>query len=316
MRATRLNAGASWPSRLPTLLAWLAVLLAGLFCLWMAVQLVWSLFTPLAPEVSTSVTSVAITQQARTPGDISRWHLFGNGNANALKRDIMQASQATKLKLTLHGTVSDDDGEGGYAMIADEHGIEHSYRVGDRIQEGVSLKAVRADHVVLDHNGRNESLALPRESLDSVASVRPLGRSNGTLTNAPGAQASRSPSSAPVTPIYVAPRIASGRANWQQLQSDFERDPTKAIANLNLEPVFDNGQLRGVRLGGGASNPLAVASGLSADDVVTAVNGIQLDSIARGQQLFQQLRNAKNVQLTIMRNGQSQTLDVDLSNAH
>ncbi len=312
MRATRLNTGASWSSRLPTLLAWLAVLLAGLFCLWMVVQLVWSLFTPLAPEVSNNVSSVAVAQPPHSTGDISRWHLFGNGNANALKRDIMQASQATKLKLTLHGTVSDDDGEGGYALIADAHGIEHSYRVDERIQEGVSLKAVRADHVVLDHNGRNERLDLPRESLESVASVRPLGRSNGVLTNAPGASAE----STPATPIYIAPRIASGRGNWQQLQSDFERDPAEAIANLHLEPVFTDGQLRGVRLGGGASNPLAVASGLNADDVVTAVNGIQLDSIARGQQLFQQLRNAKNVQLTIMRNGQSQTLDVDLSNAH
>lgn len=316
MPAAHMNAGTSWQSRLPTLLAWSAVLLAGLFCLWMAVQLVWSLFTPLAPEMGSITASAPAAQNAKAPTDISRWHLFGNGNANALKRDIMQASQATKLKLTLHGTVSDGDGKGGYALIADEHGIEHSYRVGDRIQEGVSLKAVRADHVVLDHNGRNESLALPRESLDSVASVRPLGRRNGTLTNAPGAQGSRAAASTPGTPIYVAPQIAGGRANWQQLQSDFERDPAEAIANLHLEPVFTDGKLRGVRLGGGASNPLAVASGLSADDVVTAVNGIQLDSIARGQQLFQQLRNAKNVQLTIMRNGQRQTLDVDLSNAH
>ncbi|MGB8716088.1 MAG: type II secretion system protein N, partial [Rhodanobacteraceae bacterium] len=313
MRAANPNAGTSWPSRLPTILAWSALLLTGLLCIWMLVQLAWSLFTPLTPELTGTPARAPITQADSTQGDISRWHLFGNGNANALKRDIMEAGQATQLKLTLHGTVSEDQGQGGYALIADANGMEHSYRVGDRIQQGVSLKAVRADHVVLEHNGRNERLNLPRESLDSAASVRPLGHSGGTLTNSAGAQPGQTAGSDAATPIYVAPRINTGRVNWQQVQSDFERDPARAIANMQLQPVFSDGQLRGVRLGGGASNPLAAAYGLSADDVVTAVNGIHLDSIARGQQLFQQLRNAKHVQLTIQRNGQPQTLDIDLS---
>ena len=191
MRAANPNAGTSWPSRLPTILAWSALLLAGLLCIWMLVQLAWSLFTPLTPELTGTPARAPITQADSTQGDISRWHLFGNGNANALKRDIMEAGQATQLKLTLHGTVSEDQGQGGYALIADANGMEHSYRVGDRIQQGVSLKAVRADHVVLEHNGRNERLDLPRESLDSASSVRPLGHSGGTLTNSAGAQAGR-----------------------------------------------------------------------------------------------------------------------------
>ncbi len=313
MRAANPNAGTSLPSRLPTVLAWSAVLLAGLLCIWMLVQLAWSLFTPLTPELSPMPASAPIAQADSTQGDISRWHLFGNGNANALRRDIMEAGQATQLKLTLHGTVSAGQGEGGYALIADANGTEHSYRVGDRIQQGVSLKAVRADHVVLEHNGRNERLDLPRESLDSASSVQPLGHSGGTLTNSGGSQAGRSTGAGATTPIYVAPRISGGRVNWQQVQSEFQRDPARAVANMQLQPVFSDGELRGVRLGGGASNPLAAAYGLGADDVVTAVNGIHLDSIARGQQLFQQLRNAKHVQLTIQRNGQPQTIDIDLS---
>lgn len=315
MPAAQFHPGASWRTRLPGALAWLALLLAALWCLWMAVQLVWALFTPLAPAAVSATASAPATSTTVDAGSISRWHLFGNGNANAIRRDIMQASQATTLKLTLHGTVAGENDKGGYALIADANGIEHSYRIGDRIQPGVTLKAVRADHVILDHNGSNERLDLPRESLDSAHPVRPLEQAGGTLTNNPARQRSRASGNPGATPIYVAPRIAHGRVDWQKMQSQFQRDPAQAIAQLDIQPVIDNGQMRGVRLGGGASNPLLAGSGLRADDVVTAVNGMALDSVARGQQLFSQLRDARQVQLTVLRGGHSQTITIDLNQA-
>ena len=309
------NPGATWQQRLPALLAWLALALAALWCVWMAVQLAWALFTPLAPASSAAPASAQAVAKSAAIDSISRWHLFGNGNANALRRDILQASQATKLKLTLHGTVADRDGQGGYALIADANGIEHSYRVGDRIQSGVTLKAVRADHVILDHDGNNERLDLPRESLDSAPAVRPLANAGGTLTNNPVAQRGRAAGAGETTPIYVAPRIASGRVDWHKVQSQFQQDPARAIAQWNIQPVFDNGQIRGVRLAGAAADPLLAGSGLRAEDVVTAVNGTPLDSVARSQQLFSQLQNARQAQLTVLRDGRSQTVTIDLNQA-
>lgn len=316
MTATSIHSAPALRARLPGLLAWLALLLAALWCVWMAVQLVWALFTPLAPTSSSPTSSPApVASTTVDVSSISRWHLFGNGNANALRRDILQASQATKLKLTLHGTVAGENDQRGYALIADASGIEHSYRVGERIQEGVNLKAVRADHVILDHNGNNERLDLPRESLDSAAAVRPLGQTGGTLTNNPARERSRRGGKDRTTPIYVAPRIASGRVDWQKMRTQFQRDPAEAISRLNIQPVFDNGRMHGVRLGGGAGNPLLAGSGLRADDVVTAVNGTPLDSVARGQQLFKQLQNARQVKVTVLRGGHSQTLTINLNQA-
>ena len=48
MTATSIHSAPALRARLPGLLAWLALLLAALWCVWMAVQLVWALFTPLA----------------------------------------------------------------------------------------------------------------------------------------------------------------------------------------------------------------------------------------------------------------------------
>jgi general secretion pathway protein C len=53
-------------------------------------------------------------------------------------------------------------------------------------------------------------------------------------------------------------------------------------------------------------------AGLRPDDVVTAVNGVPLDSLSRGQELMQRLQGARHIDLTVERGGQTQTLSVDL----
>lgn len=309
MAAARLMQADPLRGRLPGLAARAAVLLAALACLWMLVQLAWALFTPLTPDLPAAASATAPVAPPRATGDIARWHLFGNGNAEALRKDIMEAGQAARLKLVLHGTVSGGADREGYALIADADGVERSYRVGDTIEDGVTLKAVRADHVVLGHDGRNERLDLPRDSLSAAPGVQPLDRA-ANAHGQPGRPSAGGDGAG--TPIFVAPRIASGRVDWQRVQSQIRQDPASVMSSLHLQPVFDGTDLKGVRVGAGAGNPLVASAGLKADDVVTAVNGIQLDSIARGQQLFSQLRNARHVQLTILRNGRSQTLSVDL----
>lgn len=293
--------------------AWLAraaVLVAAAWCLWMLVQLAWSLLTPVSPgPVTGSGSSNLVRKTADTAGaiDISSWHLFGNGHSNELQKQIMQDAQASTLKLSLHGTVAERGDTTGYALIADASGTEHSYRVGDSIQSGVTLRAVYANHILLDNHGRNERLDLPRETLHAARGL-PSGQAMVGSSAAAGTEGA----TAPATPLYVTPNIASGRVDWQRMQSEMRDDPAAVVASLGIQPVFDGSQMRGVRLAGAANNPLIAAAGLRSNDVVTAVNGVRLDSLARGQQLFDQLRDARHVTLTILRNGQPETLSVDV----
>lgn len=314
MPAARFQRLASWPTQLPGMLAWAAVALAGVCCVWLLVQLAWALLTPLDVVDGQSPVAVTAEAQAVDASSISRWHLFGNGHANQIKRDMLEAGEATKLKLSLHGTVASDGGQDGYALIANANGLERSYRVGDSIQQGVTLQAVRADHVVLDNEGRNERLELPRQSLDAMPGVRPLDAGAASLSAGPSMPRAAAPPP-PTQPVYVAPRVAGGRVDWQQVQSDLRGNPDEVVARMQLEPAFEDGKMQGIRVGGGAGNPLASAAGLHPDDVVTAVNGTPLDSFARGQQLFDQLRDAQHVQLTVRRDGQEQVIDLDLSQA-
>lgn len=291
--------------------AWAGVLAAAAACLWLAVQLVWSLLTPVAAPVATSATATPRAVAAPVT-DVARWHLFGNGQANRIAIDIANAGNRTALKLVLHGTVADADPRAGYALIADEHRVERSYHVGDRIQDGVTLAAVYADRVVLNNHGRNETLDLPRDDLRAasaqpVARVHPdLGMTNVTSPAAP------TTGDGGKTPVFIAPNIAAAGAGWNAAQAAVRDNPAQALQQFDIQPVMDGTKLRGVRLGGGASNPIAAAAGLGADDVVTAVNGVPLDSLSRGQELMTKLHGATHVTLTVENGGQTRTINVDV----
>lgn len=291
------------PLRLPTawpgLLAWLALAIAALFCLMAAVQLLWSLLD--APEPGAPVQSSRVSVAAETPVDIAGWHLFGNGQSMRLRERVLAERRATELKLALRGTVARDDPETGLALIANAEGVERNYRVGDEVLDNVELLAVYPDHVLLDNAGSRESLALPRESLDA-ARKRAEAIGKGRAGAGPTGDA---------TPIYVAPRMVHGKMDWQQARQQIAARPAAMLAELDIQPVLEGGKMRGIRLGS-SGHPLAAAAGLAANDVVTAVNGVPLDSLARGRQLIEQLQGANHVDLTVLRNGQSQTISVDL----
>ncbi|HET8898184.1 MAG TPA: type II secretion system protein N [Rhodanobacteraceae bacterium] len=301
MPVSAVSAAPALRQHAPRLLAWLAVLLSALACLWLLVQLAWSLLTPVdvtrvAPSTAPAGGATAVTAVTQ----VSRWHLFGNGQQNQLAIDIASAGNRTSLKLVLHGTVAEHDGEDGYAIIADAKGSARSYHVGDAIEDGVTLAAVYADRVVLDNHGRHETLSLPRTTLTPAAAPAADSPTGGA------------PSANPPKPIFIAPNVATGSVGWQQARADLRDNPAKALQQFDIQPVLDGTRLRGVRLGGGAANPLAAAAGLGADDVVTAVNGIPLDSLSRGQELMGKLQGARHVRLTVERGGQTRTVEVDV----
>jgi len=100
---------------------------------------------------------------------IPGWHLFGDGSSqpqNSVKREIIEAP-TTPLALTLQGTILGKSGtEESWAIISSSDNAQAMYRVGDEIPGGATLFAVEAFRVILERNGRHESLALPRPSMD------------------------------------------------------------------------------------------------------------------------------------------------------
>jgi len=235
---------------------------------------------------------------------LAKWHLFGNPQTVNLAQ-LARNAPATTLKLTLRGTLALTDPKQGIAVIADEHGGDRAYKVGDDVAAATRLTEVYTDHVVLTHEGVAETLSLPRPE-EHAPDLPEANQRN--LAGMPGGKASSS-----VPPGYVPPQMNHGALDWSKAQKQMQLDPAELAKQVHIEPVFENGKVAGARLsGGGDVAALMRQAGLKPTDLITAVNGSPIASLSNPQQFMDNLRNAASLQVTVLRDGKPATLTLNL----
>lgn len=271
-------------ARLPALAAALFAILLGSAL----ADLVWTLVPvpeaarwapPPASPVAPRASAAAETSPAATAG------LFGQYQAPASSDAALLAAPDTALNLTLLGLLADDREQYSRALIA-QGTEEGSYAVGDDVGRGVTLQAIFPDRVILSRNGRLETLRLERDKPGA----------GGDGTPAPLAQAE-----VPGTP----PQLA-------QIRDEVLKDPAKAPEYIRVQPANVGGQLKGYRVYPGKDRSAFSAAGLRPGDLVTSVNGVQLDDPARALQLLGDLSQAGQLNLVVERGGQSQNISINL----
>ena len=285
----------------------LAFALLVLLALWLLARMFW-LLVPGDEGLGTAPARAVSVASAAPEVSISKWHLFGNApQQQALQRN----APATTLSLSLRGTLADADPRSGIAVIADAQGVERAWRVGEEISVGVVLDEVHADRVVLMHDGVQEVLALARdESSERVAPI-PASQRGGRPPPSGGAG---NPANSSVLPIFVPPKLAHGSMDWQKTMDKIGgNSPAEVARNVRIDPVMDNGRMAGVRVSMANGDAAMMAKlGLMPSDIVTAVNGVPVDSVARGQQIMESLRDAKSVRVTVTRGGVPTEITVQL----
>ena len=191
----------------------------------------------------------------------------------------------TTLNLRLSGVVVRDLNEDSDAMIANGNQPDKRYRVGETIEgaSGATLHHVYADRVLLNRNGRLETLRLPEED-DAGANVR-------------RAAAAR-PAPAPVT-------------NTAPLREVISQNATAITRVMRFAPHVEGGQIVGFRVTPGPEADVFQGLGLEPGDVVTDINGITLDDPSRGLQAFEALGESTMASVTILRNGNPQVISID-----
>ncbi|HEX6833463.1 MAG TPA: type II secretion system protein N [Rudaea sp.] len=279
-------------------LAMTACALAALAALWFAVRLVWLVLSPRADQM-TATAPLSATGNVPPATTVAQWHLFGNSQSIDLAR-LATNAPATTLKLVLRGTLALPDAAQGVAIIADERGVENNYKVGETVTGGAKLAEVYPDHVVLQHDGTAESLALPKpeEHAPSLPAQNQQRLASGpNASSVPPGFNGRS-----AAPGASVPKALPGIAGAEDL-----------ARQVHIEPVFDAGKLSGARLSGsGAVATLMGQAGLKPTDVVTSVNGTPLSNVTNPQQLMDSLRNAPSIQVTVQRDGKPATLTLPL----
>jgi general secretion pathway protein C len=231
---------------------------------------------PPAPAARRSVDVAAITNT----------HLFGAAPVERPPGQDAANAPQTSMPLVLTGIIAADDPQNGLAILGQTPQAAKVYAVGDNVPGGAKLHSVFGDRVVIERDGRLESLALPHQY------------SGAGKTNAPP------PSTAALqTENPVVDRMRKLMTDQPGLMADIMRP----------QPVFADGKQRGYRVYPGRNRQAFIRLGLRPGDLVTGINGTPLDDPNRGPEIFRTLGSSSEARVTVMRNGQQQDLNLNMA---
>ncbi|PZN29387.1 MAG: type II secretion system protein GspC [Proteobacteria bacterium] len=256
---------------------------------WQLVQLTW-LVLDRGPEPPPAVPPQAVDMApgAERPGAdlqrIVRAHLFGRAQAQAAQSPA--TAPQTQMNLVLSAVLAAEDPKHGLAVIGPSVTASKLYRVGDPIDAGGSgtrLHEVYPDRVILDRNGRLESLPLPKQSATGMSMAR-----------------------APVPPPAPPPGQFGDR-----LRRFAQNNPGALAEIIRPQPVFANGVQRGYRVYPGRNRQAFSKLGLQPGDLILSISGTPLDDPQRSLEIFNTLSTSDQVGLTIERGGQIQEITLN-----
>jgi general secretion pathway protein C len=236
-----------------------------------------------APAVAPAARGESTTAPAVDFSVLTDSHLFGEASTQVVAGvAAVIAAPDTTLSLTLTGILAkEEDTNGGATILSDRDG-GRNYQVGQSIEgaDGATLHAVYADHVLLNRNGRLETLRFPKE-------LRIEGASMGELSPSPQATPSRS------------------------LREAISENATQLTDIVRPTLHVQEGQVIGFRVNPGRDRAAFEALGLQPGDVITDINGTVLDDLSQGLALFQSLRESTEANVTVLRDGVPQVIVID-----
>ena len=267
-------------------------------CAQLMSELIWMLLDDSSTEtmaVTAPVNSVtnnnrsdAKQSQQQAFRNLSSAHLFGIAET---KGTVVSADNVpeTKLNLVLKGVLAAGTSSIASAIIArGSNGKEEIYGINDKIPGGITLKEIHPEHVILERQGRLETLRmLKSKGSDQTSS------SNRT----------RSTTSAIST--------ASSK-KLKNIRNDIIKDPTSFRKYALPVVVRENGKQIGYRLQAQQNSDLLTQAGIKPSDVITSINGIKLDDMKNSIGALNALRSANNVNITVKRNGAEVPLNIQL----
>lgn len=259
----------------------------------LAARFTWQVVEPdLQPVVSIQIPSdetptMTPTTTQRSFADSADLPLFGVPGEPAAIEPVV--APETRLRLRLIGLAASNVPEQGHAIIAESGSPERLYTVGDSVGGGQArLYQIHADRVILERNGRYETLRLPRAE---------------GIVSEPSSAAHKSTRGASGPPAGDTPRVQ--RSEWLS-------DPERLLGAVQARPVIRDNVLHGLEVRPTRNARQFQQAGLRPGDVITSVNGIPLSAINNPDRLFENLRNQTQVDIVVERDGQAVPLGVEL----
>lgn len=214
---------------------------------------------------------------AITPQDIANWHLLGETIMEPL--NTVENAPETNLALNLRGIIASRDKKTARAIIADSSGAENFYALDSPVPGGATLTEIHADRVILLRGGSHETLLLPKDGLE------------GGL----GGDAAEFAPPLPVT--------NPDESMLDEYRDALQNHPETLADRIQPMPVHQGGKFVGYRFISPRDPTLLSRLGMRPGDVVTAVNGTQLDNPLKGMQVLRGISAEDEIRVDTLRNG-------------
>lgn len=292
----------------------LLLLLSFFWLLWLLAGIFWLIMPIKDPAVLS--TSFATTQDL--PSEISKrktvnlavmqgWHLFGELNQEAVVEtvtaevtgtDVDENAQETRLSLRLEGVVEATNPSHSWAII--EHQSKSDlYKIGQTLPagNGVTLSRVLSDRAIIDNRGRYEALFLYDEKGNRVKpELKKTTQASAKEKKTVDQRNNK--------------RLSEMAANYRQQLID---DPMSLSDVIKISPANDSdGKLMGYRVRPGKHRQQFKEFGLKAGDIVTSVNGVELNDPSNTMTLYHDLRNTTEATIEVKRGSEIISLVVGI----
>ena len=270
-------------TRLPVIISLLLIIA----CAYALSQISWSLLAPdddLIINQSTTSQTKSVKNETRNQAfrQLTSAHLFGV--ISTQKSVAATTAPKTKLNLILKGVLSANNNNNNASAIISQgtNGKEDIYSIDDKISSGVVIKEIHPEHVVLDRQGRLETLELIKDKVtDTIISRRPRASQNSGAS------------------------LQNIRKNILKNPASFSQYATPIIAR-------ERGKQIGYRLQPRGNGALLDDIGIEPGDVITSINDIRLDNPQNAISALRKLSSANQIDITVKRNGAEVPLNIQL----
>ncbi len=280
-------------TKLSLLFTCLCIALTG----WILGKIVW-LVIPQSSDVppwKPSASNVVVRSESN-PIDfnaLQNAHIFGKYTEQKpviVEQPVIKDAPKTKLNLTLVGAVASNQQQNSLAVIANR-GTQATYGIGEEIEgTRAKLKAVLVDRVIIDNQGRDETLMMQGVEYNKLSESPQVRRTQ------PAQQ--------------EAQQIPSDKLD--QIREEIAQDPKSVFKYISISPVKSGDEIMGYRVAPGRDAALFNDVGLESGDIAVQLNGIDLRDPSSAAEVMQIMSEPQELNLTVERDGQQYDIYIQL----
>jgi general secretion pathway protein C len=284
----------------PRYFVWINLVLLALVAYWGAATVSAAVAAKLnlPPQVHLSQPPPPIAREPRRPAsyyaNINTRDIFNSTKPEAEKPP--EPPKPTELKLKLWGTAVHTDGS-SYCIIEDLTTHKQDvYRINEVVTANAVVKDVEWDRVILDRDGQEEILELASAQ---GGPPRPVAAVTAAVPSQP-------------TNPHVQ-QVSENQYTIDRSEVDAALDNMNQLfTQIRAVPHFEGGKSTGFRLFAIRQNSIFDNIGLRNGDIIQSINGTPLDDPSSALGLMQNFRSAQQLNVTILRNKESLTLQYNI----